>query len=82
MSRSRRHTPVCANTCAGLRHGERWWKRLAWRRVRARVRVALALAGDQADLTMDARSMGNAWLWPKDGKQRFDPIDRPGEMRK
>lgn len=79
MSRSRRHTPICANTCAGFNRGERWWKRHAWRQVRVRVREALAGGGD---LAVTARQTGDVWTWPKDGKQRFDPERRPREMRK
>ena len=77
MSRSRRKTPVCGITTSDT---EKQDKRLANRRLRRKVRVALAA---QPDGVLPAvREVSSVWAFDKDGKQRFDPERWPELMRK
>lgn len=50
MSRSHRKTPICSWTCFGFAHGEQWWKRKAWRKVRMAVKRRLSADDMQAFL--------------------------------
>lgn len=78
MSGSRKRTPI-----GGIAVGrsEKYEKRLANRKARRRVRVALATDSDR-ELLPHLREVSNVWTMAKDGKHHFDPYQYPKEMRK
>jgi len=78
MSRSRRKTPIGGITTA---RSEKHDKRLASRKVRRHVHVALATDSDR-DVLPHLREISNVWTMAKDGKRYFDPRRYPQEMRK
>ncbi len=78
MSRSRKKTPIGGITTA---RSERQDKRLANRKVRRHVRVALVAHSDR-DVLPDLRQISNVWTMAKDGKRYFDQHRYPKEMRK
>jgi len=84
MSRSRRHTPICGHTIVGFTHGEQWFKRQAWHRVRRAVKMRLlavrvrrlhvarwGFEWPETPLLPTLRELSNPWGMPKDGKQWF-----------
>ena len=72
MSRSHRHTPVMG--IAG--DSDRDDKRRANRALRRAVRANVA-----AEPPM-LREVSDVWNFAKDGRRRFNPTERPKEMRK
>lgn len=78
MSRSRKKTPI-----GGIAVGrsEKQEKRLANRKARRHVRVALATDSDR-DVLPHLREISNVWSMAKDGKHYFDPHRYAKEMRK
>jgi hypothetical protein len=72
MSKSRRRTPIIGMTMA---ESDKDGKRMANRRLRRQVRVALQEDREPALL----REVSDVWTFPKDGKQW---IDDPKLMRK
>lgn len=77
MSRSRRKTPVRGITTSDT---EKQDKRSANRRLRRKVRVALAV--EPEGVLPALREVSCVWAFDKDGKMRFDPAERPAAMRK
>ena len=80
MSRSRRKTPIASVTCHGFRHGEKWWKRHAHKKLRQKIKVMLHQGIFSHFPTL--KSISNPWYWPKDGKHWSDPDKYPEVMRK
>jgi len=78
MSSSRKKTPIGGTTTA---RSEKQEKRLAIRKARRHVRVALA-ADSARDVLPHLREISNVWTMAKDGKHYFDPHRYPKEMRK
>jgi hypothetical protein len=78
MSRSRKKTPISGVTTAPTEKDD---KRAANRRLRREVRKRLAEGGDATALP-DLREISDAGAMAKDGKTRFDPGQRPEELRK
>ncbi len=74
MSRSRRHTPVTANTYA---RSEKKDKQLANRRFRQRERATLFTRPPRKSC-----EVSEVWAFGKDGKNRFDPEKYSKLMRK
>lgn len=64
MSRSVFKTPITGNTCA---RSEKYDKQKANRRLRRRVRVAIAV-GDDSAVDLGIRDVSNVWAFQKDGK--------------
>ena len=86
MSNSRKKTCVTGNTCSA---SEKQDKILAHRRMRRLARGRLhkhtvAKLGDDEpeDLPCTLRDVSDVWLFDKDGKHRFDPVEQPELMRK
>ena len=77
MSRSRRKTPICGITTA---ESEKQDKRIANRRLRRKVRAALAV--EPEGVLPALREVSSVWTFDKDGKMRFDPAEWPVSMRK
>ena len=78
MSRSRRKRPFRGFSTSET---EKEDKRLANRKLRRKVRQALAV--EEAPETLPhVRETSNPWSMDKDGKFRFDPERHPGRMRK
>lgn len=71
MSRSRRKTPVRGLTASD---SEKQDKRFANRRLRRKVRVALATEPNRVFPAL--REVSCVWAFDKDGKVRFDPERR------
>ena len=81
MSRSKKHSPISGHTCVGGNAGiEAFFKRRARRRLRHQQESELRELGEI--LTITSRELDDPWLWPKDGKSRFDPLEHPEWMRK
>lgn len=78
MSRSRKRTPIAGITTA---KSEKDDKRLANRRIRSRVKVALA-SRPEDDLLPTRRELSNPWTMAKDGKIWLDPDLYADELRK
>ncbi|HEX2078311.1 MAG TPA: hypothetical protein VHG08_11400 [Longimicrobium sp.] len=55
-------------------------KRIANRRLRRKVRVAIRVDAE-GELPV-RRAVSNPWCMDKDGKTRFDPARHPKDMRK
>ena len=74
MSRSYRHTPVIGITCA---ESDKPGKIIANRTLRAHVRDALRTCVDfDGFLLPQLREVSNVWSFPKDGKQRLNPMGK------
>jgi hypothetical protein len=78
MSRSQKKNPIAGMTSAA---SEKWDKRVANRRVRRRVKEALA-TDPMVDVLPDRRELSDPWTMAKDGKKWFDPRRFPGVLRK
>ena len=78
MSRSRKKTPISGITTA---RSEKQDKRLANRRIRRRVRVALSMR-PESDVLPARRELSSPWTMSKDGKKWFDPARHPKVLRK
>jgi hypothetical protein len=78
MSRSRKKTPIGGITTA---RSEKHEKRLANRKARRHVRLALAADSDR-DVLPHLREISDVWTIAKDGKHYFGPHRYPKEMRK
>lgn len=78
MSRSRRKTPISGITTA---RSEKQDKRLANRRIRRRVRIALAVT-PEVDLLPACRELSDPWKMAKDGKGWFSVERYPEGLRK
>jgi len=78
MGRSRKATPIMGN---GTARSERGDKRVANRRLRRRVRQALANS-PWPSILPHRREVSYPWTMAKDGKRWFDREQFPEEMRK
>lgn len=78
MSRSRKHTPICAINGAS---SEKQDKRLYNRRYRRVCKQHLGVQPGRV-LVPHLREYSNLWAMAKDGKVWFDPRRYPERMRK
>lgn len=78
MSRSRKKTPMGRMTGAS---SEKWDKRVANRRLRRRVKEALA-QDPLGDVLPAQRELSDPWTMAKDGKKWHDPLRHPGVLEK
>jgi hypothetical protein len=76
MSRSRRHHPVIG-MCTG---SDTAAKRSAARRLRHINRARLA--HDPDAVLAHPFEVDDRWYWPRDGRQRLDPVQWPFVLRK
>jgi hypothetical protein len=78
MSRSSRYFPACGITTC---RSERGWKAHGNRKLR-RASVRALLRQDPDALVMPVKDDVQNQYGPKDGRQHFDPQERPDLMRK
>ena len=78
MSRSRKKRSIGGMAAA---RSEKHDKRLANRKARRHVRVAMATDSNR-EVLPHLREISNVWAMAKDGKHYFDPSLYPKEMRK
>jgi len=83
MSHSYKHTPICGWS---KKESEKQDKRFANRNLRreAKEAINIALSSDTFDnlIVPIIREVSCRWSFAKDGKQFFDPMKHPKEMRK
>jgi hypothetical protein len=82
MGKSYRKNPICGITCT---ESEKQDKRLCNRKLRRNNKRKIAPLDEEdiEGLIFDTKDDAmNIWAMGKDGKQRVDPVEHPGVLRK